>query len=81
MRLEVSISTIVNVYETWPFPPAVFGNNLFFDEDDEEMDTNTVLQLLFGNSNARIIRELMHRFDRLPIHRLVYYHSYHQGVL
>jgi hypothetical protein len=41
----------------------------------------TDLQLLFGDSNARIIRELQHRFDGLPIHKLVYYQSYHQGVL
>ena len=35
---------------------------------------------LFG-SLEEIINELQHRFDGLPIHRLVYYHSYHQGVL
>jgi hypothetical protein len=35
---------------------------------------------LFG-SNAEIIRELQHRFDGLPIHKIVYYLSYHQGVL
>jgi hypothetical protein len=40
----------------------------------------TDLQQLFG-SNANIIREILHRFDGLPIHRLVYYQSYHQGVL
>jgi hypothetical protein len=27
------------------------------------------------------MRELMHRFDGLPIHKLVYYQSYNQGVL
>ena len=41
---------------------------------------HTDLQRLFG-SEARIIWELQHRFDRLPIHKLVYYQSYHQGVL
>jgi hypothetical protein len=45
------------------------------------IDKVTDLQLLFGDSNARIIRELQHRFDGLPIHKLVYYQSYHQGVL
>ena len=62
------------------FPPnAVFDDNIFIDEDDNEM---TDLQRLFGNSNARIISELQHRFDGLPIHKLVYYQSYdHQGVL
>jgi hypothetical protein len=52
---------------------AVFGDDIF----NEAFD----LQLLFGNSIERIIRELMHRFDRLPIHKLVYYQSYHWGVL
>jgi len=28
-----------------------------------------------------MIRELKHRFDGLPIHRLIYYQSYNQGVL
>ena len=61
------------------FPPdAVFGDDIFFDEDYDEM---TDLQLLFGNSNARIIIALQHRFDGLPIHKLVYYQSYNQGVL
>jgi hypothetical protein len=61
------------------FPPnAVFGDKLFF---EQLMDTNIDLRRLFGNSNARIITELQHRFDGLPIHSLVYYHSYHQGVL
>ena len=35
---------------------------------------------LFG-SEARIIRELQHRFDRLPVHKLVYYQSFYQGAL
>ena len=61
------------------FPPnAVFGDDIFIDEDDNEM---TDLQLLFGNSEVRILRELMHRFDGLPIHSIVYYQSYNPGVL
>jgi hypothetical protein len=60
------------------FPPnAVFGDNEIFIDEDSEM---TDLQQLFG-SNANIIREILHRFDGLPIHRLVYYQSYNQGVL
>jgi hypothetical protein len=64
---------------------AVFGDVIFIDEeeeddDDNEMELRTDLQLLFG-SEAEIIRELMHRFDRLPIHSIVYYQSYNQGVL
>jgi hypothetical protein len=56
------------------FPPnaVVFGDKLFMDGSD--------FHLLFG-SEARIIRELQNRFDGLPIHNLVYYQSYHQGVL
>jgi hypothetical protein len=61
-------------------PNAVIGYDIFicFEEDDEDIHTD--LLQLFG-SNARIISELSHRFDGLPIHRLVYYLSYHQGVL
>jgi hypothetical protein len=63
------------------FPPdAVFEDEIFIDEDDE-MGNHTDLQRLFGNSNANIIREILHRFDGLPIHKLVYYLSYNQGVL
>jgi hypothetical protein len=53
-------------------PNAILGDDIFI-----EM---TYLQRLFG-SEARIIRELQHRFDSLPIHELVYYQSYYQGVL
>jgi hypothetical protein len=60
------------------FPPnAIFGNEIFFEEDEIDMD----LYQLFGNSDTRIIITLMHRFDGLPIHRLVYYQSYNPGVL
>jgi hypothetical protein len=58
-------------------PNAVFGDDIFIDRD---MGTITNLQRLFG-SNARIIWELQQRFDGLPIHRIVYYQSYNQGVL
>jgi hypothetical protein len=59
------------------FPPnAVFhGDNTFHGH------ITTDLQHLFGNSNRNIIIALQHRFDGLPIHRIVYYHSYHQAVL
>jgi hypothetical protein len=61
------------------FPPnAVVGSDIFFYDVDN--NAITYLQRLFG-SNARIIREILHRFDRLPIHRIVYYQSYNQGVL
>jgi hypothetical protein len=61
------------------FPPdAVFDENIFIVNGS---NTTSDLQELFGNSEARIIHELQHRFDGLPIHKLVYYLSYHQGVL
>jgi hypothetical protein len=61
-------------------PPnaVVVGNNIFVNEG---VSIISDLQQLFGDSNASIIWELQHRFDRLPIHRLVYYQSYNQGVL
>jgi hypothetical protein len=60
------------------FPPnAVFGDDVFIDGGRTMI---TDLQRLFG-SNARIIRELQHRFDGLPIHKLVYHLSCYQGVL
>jgi hypothetical protein len=62
---------------------ADFGDEIFIEEeedDDNEMILRTDLQLLFG-SDLEIIRELMHRFDELPIHSIVYYQSYNQGVL
>jgi len=58
-------------------PNAVFGDDIFIDEDYDAM---TDLLQLFG-SEAAIISELQHRFDGLPIHKLVYYQSYYQGVL
>jgi hypothetical protein len=60
------------------FPPnADIGDNVFIIGSNGEM---TDLQQLFG-LEAEIIRELRHRFDDLPIHRIVYYQSYHHGVL
>jgi hypothetical protein len=60
------------------FPPtAVFGDDIFIDEDFNEM---TDLLLLFG-SEAQVIAALQLRFNGLPIHSIVYYHSYHEGVL
>jgi hypothetical protein len=60
------------------FPPNAVIYTIFIEEDDNVM---TDLHRLFGNSNANIIWELQHRFDGLPIHRIVYYQSYNQGVL
>jgi hypothetical protein len=62
------------------FPPnAVFADNIIFGEQSATDQYD--LQRLFGASNARIIWELQHRFDGLQIHEIVYYQSYHQGVL
>jgi hypothetical protein len=59
-------------------PPNImfFGDGIFFEEDE----TDTDLYQLFG-SESRIIFALRHRFDGLPIHSIVYYQSYNQGVL
>ena len=60
------------------FPPnAAFGDDIFI---ETLMGTTIIsdLQQLFG-SEAEIIWELKHRFDGLPIHKLVYYQSYNQG--
>jgi hypothetical protein len=54
---------------------AVIGYKIFL-----EQGNYSDLQELFG-SQERIIIELQHRFDGLPIHELVYYQSYHQRVL
>jgi hypothetical protein len=76
------------------FPPdVVFGGDTFIeegiapnaifieeDDDDNEMELRTDLQRLFG-LESRIIFALQHRFDDLPIHSIVYYQSYYQGVL
>ena len=40
----------------------------------------TDLQQLFG-PERNIVQQLRHRFDELPIHKLVYYQSYNQDVL
>jgi hypothetical protein len=58
-------------------PNAVIGFCIFIDEDYGVM---TDLYLQF-DSIAEIISELQHRFDGLPIHKLVYYHSYNENVL
>jgi hypothetical protein len=52
---------------------AVFG-------DDRIFHGVTDLFQLFG-SIAEMISELQHRFDGLPIHKLVYYQSYNLGKL
>jgi hypothetical protein len=44
------------------------------------LPTPTDLSRLFGYE-ANIINELKHRFDGLPVHSVVYYQSYNQGVL
>ena len=49
-------------------PNAVIDNNIF---GEGSVIERSDLWLLFG-SEAEILRELQHRFDRLPIHKLVY---------
>jgi hypothetical protein len=77
---EIGIKALFNCYclRNVAFPPnVVFDDNIFgglgsFEQCD--------LHQLFG-SIAEIMRALQRRFDGLPIHRLVYYQSYHHGVL
>jgi hypothetical protein len=60
------------------FPPnAVIGIDIFGGGSATEQYD---LYQLFG-SLAEIMRALQHRFDGLPIHKLVYYQSYHQEML
>jgi hypothetical protein len=62
------------------FPPnADIGDNIFILAGVNDMMVMDLYQL-FG-SITEIINELQHRFDGLPIHSLIYYQSYHQGVL
>jgi hypothetical protein len=60
------------------FPANVVFGDAIFIRAGIQMDTD--LYQLFG-SNASIIWELQHRFDGIPIHRIVYYQSYNQRVL
>jgi hypothetical protein len=64
----------------FPENAAVLYYIIFFKEGSDRSDSFTDLQLLF-DSNATIIRELKHRFDGLPIHKLFYYQTYNQGML
>jgi hypothetical protein len=60
-------------------PNAIFDETFIYGgENDEEIHTD--LLQLFG-SEERTVRELQHRFDRLPIHFIVYYQSYYRGML
>ena len=61
-------------------PNAVFGDDDIFIVTLMGTTIISDLYQLFG-SESRIIFALRHRFDGLPIHRIVYYQSYHQGVL
>jgi hypothetical protein len=80
---EIGDYALANCYclRNVAFPPnSVFGDEIFIEDGEDEFDTNTDLMQLFG-SEAAIIWELQHRFDGLPIHKLVYYQSYYEGVL
>ena len=85
--MEIDFSALRHCYclRNVAFPPnAVFDDSDSYieeeEEDYDEMEFCTDLYQLFGLESG-IKRELQHRFDKLPIHRLVYYQSYHQGVL
>jgi hypothetical protein len=62
------------------FPPdIIFSDDILGRRGDFERNKYDLNQL-FG-SISEIIHELQHRFDELPIHSIVYYQSYNQGVL
>jgi hypothetical protein len=78
--MEIGHQALVYCYclRNVAFPPnAVIDENTFGEGSEIERSD---LRLLFG-STAEIISELQHRFDGLPIHSMIYYQSYHQGVL
>jgi hypothetical protein len=84
---EINDSAFVHCYclRNVAFPPDTAFSNYDFIRPGRYfiqlgMHATSDLQLLFG-SEAEIIRELQHRFDGLPIHSLIYYQSYNQGVL
>ena len=55
-------------------PDVVFGNHIFIGTG---IYSRSDLRELFV-SESEIIRELQHRFDRLPIRRVIYYQPYYQ---
>ena len=59
---------------------AVFGDDIFFDEEEDEDEVDTDLYQLFG-SESGVRRALMHRFNELTIHSIVYYQSYNENEL
>jgi ankyrin repeat protein len=64
------------------FPPdAVFGNNVIIGQNHIDNGAISDLFHLFGDSDETIVEMVQHRFDRLPTHSIVYYQTYHQGVL
>jgi hypothetical protein len=80
MEIENEAFSYCRCLRNVAFPPdAVYGDN-FLGGDGVVEWYEFDLNQLFG-SIAEILRELKHRFDRLPIHSIVYYQSYNQGVL
>jgi hypothetical protein len=81
---SVEISKDVTEIRDFAFYNCHCLRNIAFPPDvvigDDILDEATDLLLLFG-SLAEIIRKLKLRFDGLPVHSLVYYQSYNQGVL
>jgi hypothetical protein len=80
---EINIAAFMSCYclRNVAIPPnAVISGTIFIDEEGYDDYQRTDLQLLFG-SEALVVIELRHRFRGLPIHELLYYQSYHQGVL
>jgi hypothetical protein len=67
-------------YNCYSLRNVAFPPNAVIDDNVLVGDNNMDLKHLFG-SEERMCRELKHRFDKLPVHNVVYYQSYHQRVL
>jgi hypothetical protein len=86
LELPENVTEIGNgaFYACYCLRNVAFPPNVVFRDDDifggQSATDHFDLFKLFG-SIARIIRKLKHRFNKLPIHSIVYYQSYHQGVL
>jgi hypothetical protein len=79
-EIEAYAFVYCNCLQNVAFPPdAVFGNNILGRRGEFERNKYDLHQL-FG-SIEEIISALQHQFDGLPIHSIVYYLLYHQGVL
>jgi hypothetical protein len=79
---------VFNNYEDqerlWRRLDQLEGKSNVFQRSYKKRHVSDLQQLfggLFGCSDEIVLWELKHRFDELPVHSVVYYQSYHEGVL